>query len=210
MNAIFQRIARSRIIAVVRCADAATALEIGHALIDEGVDVLEVSLTTPDALAVISALRQRPQACVGAGTVLSEQQVLQTEAAGAQFIVAPNTDPDVIAAARRRDLVMAAGVFTGTECALALRAGADLLKLFPAMAAGIGTLRAFQGPFPSARWLPTGGIDLTNARDWLAAGATALGVGGSLTGAGVEAARVTARDFVAAVQQTDGSQRDEN
>jgi len=205
MNPVFQRIERSRIIAVVRCADSGTALDIGHALIDEGVDVLEVSLTTPDALAIISALRERPEACVGAGTVLSEHQVILTEAAGAQFIVAPNTDPEVIAAARRRDLTMAAGVFTGTECALAMRAGADLLKLFPAMAAGIGTMRAFQGPFPSARWLPTGGIDLTNARDWLAAGATALGVGGSLTGAGVDAARRTARDLVAVVQQADST-----
>ena len=199
-----QRIIESKIVAIIRADHPDTALETGAALIDEGIDVLEVSLTTPDALSVISALSVRDNACIGAGTVLTPEQVAAVAAAGARFVVAPNADGRVIAASVVRSLPMAAGVYTASDCALAIQAGADFLKLFPASVGGVALMKALSAPFPEARWIPTGGVDVTNAMDWWSAGATAVGVGGSLTSAGVDAARATARELRALAQSVPG------
>lgn len=194
------RIVESKIVAIIRADHPDAALEVGAALIDEGIDVLEVSLTTPDALSVISALSAIDDVCVGAGTVRTVEQVAAVGAARAQFVVAPNADGRVIAASVERSLPMAAGVYTASDCALALQAGADFLKLFPASVGGVALMKALSAPFPEARWIPTGGVDVTNVMDWWSAGATAVGVGGSLTSAGVAAARATARELRALAQ----------
>lgn len=204
LSEIESAIIESRIVAIIRAADPDTALDIGAALIDEGIDVLEVSLTTPDALSVIADFATRGDVYIGAGTVLTPEQVVAVDVAGAQFVVAPNADVRVIAASVERSLPIAAGVFTASDCAIALHAGANFLKLFPASVGGVELMRALAAPFPGERWIPTGGVDVTNVMDWWSAGAAAVGVGGSLTSSGVAAARATARELRALAQSIPG------
>lgn len=199
-----QRIVESKIVAIIRADCPDTALEVGAAIIDEGIDVLEVSLTTPGALSVISEFSTHDDVCVGAGTVLTPEQVADVAVAGARFVVTPNADGRVIAASVECSLPMAAGVYTASDCALALQSGADFLKLFPASVGGVALMKALSAPFPEARWIPTGGVDVTNVVDWWSAGATAVGVGGSLTSSGVAAARATARELCALAQSVPG------
>lgn len=175
------RIDRSRVVAIVRTDDPDTALNVARAIIDGGLDVVEVSLTTPQAVEVIAELVRTTAACIGAGTVLTVAEVDRVALAGAAFLVAPNLDETVARTAIDAGLVVGPGVFTATECARALAVGADYLKLFPAAVAGIPGLTALRGPFPTARWLPTGGIGPADAAAWLAAGASAVGLGGGLT-----------------------------
>lgn len=198
------KIVDCKIVAIIRADRPDTARDVGVALITEGIDVLEVSLTTPEALSVISELSGRHDVCIGAGTVLTPEQVAHVAAAGAQFVVAPNADRQVIAASIDHSLPMVAGVYTASDCVTALHAGADFLKLFPASVGGIALMKALSDPFPEARWIPTGGVNVANVVDWWSAGATAVGVGGSLTGAGVAAARATARELRALALSVSG------
>lgn len=185
------RIERARVVAIVRSEDPDAALNAARAIIDGGLDVVEISLTTPQAVEVIGALIRTTTACIGAGTVLTVAQVDRVALAGAAFLVAPNLDESVVRTAVDAGLVVGPGVFTATECARALAVGADYLKLFPAAVAGVAGLTALRGPFPAARWLPTGGIGAADAAAWLAAGASAVGIGGRLTGG--DPAAITAR-----------------
>lgn len=195
MNTAARRITESRLIAVIRATSAQEARNVGRALIDEGVDVLEFSLTTPDALSLINEFASTTEACVGAGTVITVEQASEVRAAGAAFLVSPNANHEVIAMSANLGIPIAAGVYTASECALALQAGAQFLKLFPASIGGVALMKALSAPFPGVAWVPTGGVDTTNVMDWWKAGAVAVGVGGSLTGAGVAAARATAREL---------------
>jgi len=185
------RIDAAQVIAIVRTDDPASALAAARAVIAGGIDVVEVSLTTPDAVEVIGELVRTTTACVGGGTVLTVREVDRVALAGASFIVAPNLEETVVRAARSAGLVVGPGVFTAGECARALALGADYLKLFPATIAGIEGFTALRAPFPTARWVPTGGIPVAQAPAWIAAGAAAVGLGGSLTSG--EPATVTDR-----------------
>lgn len=196
MNSTLDVIIESRVVCIVRTTDPQTAHDVALGVHAGGLPVVEISLNTPDAVEVIAGLSQTPGLCVGAGTVLSVQDVQRVAAAGARFMVAPNLDDDVVRAAKDAGLVVGPGVFTGTECARALALGADLLKLFPATTAGPATMQALSDPFPTARWLPTGGIGIDNAATWLAAGATAVGIGSQLTGFGTAEAERRAAEIV--------------
>lgn len=191
------RIARRRLIAIVRHAETAVAEQVGDAVVEAGLDVLEVPLTTPDALGAIERLAGRhPGALIGAGTVLDATSARLAILAGARFLVSPSLDAEVLATGHRYGAAVLPGVQTPTEVVRALEAGADLIKLFPADGHAPGYLRAVRAALPQAPLVPTGGIDATNARAWLDAGAVALGVGGSLTrapaGAGAAAAALLA------------------
>ncbi|MBB4662816.1 bifunctional 4-hydroxy-2-oxoglutarate aldolase/2-dehydro-3-deoxy-phosphogluconate aldolase [Conexibacter arvalis] len=176
------RIARRRVVAIVRAATAAEAEAVADALVDGGLDVVEVSLTTPGALGAIERLAVRhPDALVGAGTVLDATSARLATLAGARFLVAPSLDREVVATGHRYGAPVLPGVQTPNEIVAALSAGADLVKLFPAAQLGPAHLRAVRAALPQAPIVPTGGVDAANAGEWLAAGAVALGVGGSLT-----------------------------
>lgn len=187
----------TRAVGIVRSSDAETALQNAEAIVEGGLPVIEISLTTPGAAGVIERLADQPGVCAGAGTVMSVDEVHQMADLGVAFIVTPHFDEDIVAAGLERGLVMGPGVFTATECARALAAGADLLKLFPAGLAGISGMKALMDPFPQARWLPTGGVGIDNAADWLQAGASALGVGSELTRSGPEKATEQSRQLAA-------------
>lgn len=176
------RIAQRRLVAIVRADAAAVAERVGDAVIDAGLDVLEVPLTTPDALGAIERLRRRhPDALIGAGTVLDATSARLAVLAGAGFLVSPSLHADVLATGHRYGVAVLPGVQTPTEVVAALEAGADLVKLFPADEHRPGYVRAIRAALPQAPLVPTGGVDAANARAWLDAGAVALGVGGALT-----------------------------
>lgn len=176
-----RRIVEDGVIAIVRAAGAEEAERLGETLLEGGVGVLEVSLTTPGATTAIERLASRhPRALIGAGTVLDAPSAAAATLAGAAFLVSPSLAPEVIRSGHRYGAPVLAGVLTPSEIEAALASGADLLKLFPAGALTPGYLREVRAPFPQAPIVPTGGIDSTNAAAWLEAGAVALGVGGAL------------------------------
>jgi 2-dehydro-3-deoxyphosphogluconate aldolase / (4S)-4-hydroxy-2-oxoglutarate aldolase len=198
---VIDQILRAKIVAIVRKESASVALSTAEAVINGGLSVLEISLNTPNAVDVIAELAGSKNLCVGAGTVMSEHQVDGVVAAGATFMVSPNTNERVIKYARSAGLVVGPGVFTASDCANALENGADFLKLFPAQLLGTAGLSALADPFPQVRWLPTGGIGLSNAHDWLVAGASALGVGGQLSSGAPQEIEAKARQFVTLIDQ---------
>ena len=194
-----QLIASTRVVAIVRSSDAETALQNAEAIVEGGLPVIEVSLTTPGAADVITRLVDMPGVCAGAGTVMSVEDVHRLADLGVSFIVTPHLDEEIVTAGLERGLVMGPGVFTATECARALASGADLLKIFPAGLAGVSGMKALMDPFPQASWLPTGGINIDNAAEWLQAGATAVGVGSELTRGGSDRAAGQARKVLGVV-----------
>jgi 2-dehydro-3-deoxyphosphogluconate aldolase/(4S)-4-hydroxy-2-oxoglutarate aldolase len=201
---VASRIARGRVIAIVRSASAEEAETISRTLVGAGIDALEISLTTPGALGAIERLAgDLPDALIGAGTVLDGPSARAAILAGARFLVAPSLPVEVIEMGHRYGAVVAPGCQTPTEIERALSAGADFVKLFPAGQLGPGYLRAVLAALPQAPVIPTGGIDAANAPEWLGAGAVCLGVGGSLTReAGSAAAR--AAELLEAVRSTAG------
>jgi 2-dehydro-3-deoxyphosphogluconate aldolase/(4S)-4-hydroxy-2-oxoglutarate aldolase len=194
------RIARLRLIAILRTRDAREATAIGCAIADAGLDVIEVSLTQPGAVDAIAALaRERPRALIGAGTVLDEASARLALLAGARFLVTPSLLPETIACGHRYGVPVVAGVATATELGEALARGADLVKLFPSDQFEPSIVGALRGPFPQAPLVPTGGITAATAGAWIAAGAVALGVGGPLLADPATAAE-RAAELLAAVR----------
>lgn len=191
-----------RVMAIVRGTSEEAALETGRALLDEGIRLVEITLTTPGALATIAALRDHApeSAFIGAGTVLTVEDVAAVEQAGAQFIVTPAVTP-AVAEASRRAIPCAAGAFTASEAYAAYSAGAEVVKLFPASAAGPGYLKALRDPLPQIPFMVVGGVGLPEAEAFVAAGAIGAGVGGPLvgdaaSGGSLDALRSRAREFV--------------
>lgn len=151
------------------------------AALEAGLGAVEITFTLPSAARAIERLRrEHPAALVGAGTVRKLSELEDAAAAGAQFLVAPGLNPDLLDAAQRRGLPMLPGVFTASEIDLALRLGAGLLKLFPAEPLGPGYVASLMQPFPDARLVPTGGISAANGAAYLKAGAAAVAMGSSL------------------------------
>lgn len=176
-----ERLTADRVIGIVRAPDAATAHDRARLLADAGLAAVEVSLTVPGALEAVRRLAARGDALIGAGTVLDGHQAAEALAAGAGFLVCPALSPAVIRTAHRHGVPVVAGAATPTEIVHALEAGADLVKLFPAAQIGPDGLRAVRQALPQAPLVPTGGVTLETAPDWIAAGAVAAGMGGELT-----------------------------
>ncbi|MDT0212903.1 bifunctional 4-hydroxy-2-oxoglutarate aldolase/2-dehydro-3-deoxy-phosphogluconate aldolase [Rothia sp. ARF10] len=171
------------VMAIVRGTSASASLDAARVLLEEGIRLVEVTLTTPDALATIAALRAAAPAgaFVGAGTVLTEEDVDAVARAGGDFVVTPAVVP-AVAAASRLGIPCAAGAFTATEAYAAWSSGADVVKLFPASAGGPGLLKALRDPFPDIAFMAVGGVGISEARAYLTAGAVGVGVGGPLVG----------------------------
>jgi len=196
-------IASKKAIMVVRAPSRNAAAAAVGAAVDGGIRVVEVTFTVPGAVDLIRELAEDPRLVVGAGTVLTVTQADEALAAGAQFLVSPGLDADVLRRAVDSDRLMLPGVFTPTEVIQALDLGACAVKLFPAEIAGPSHIRALRGPLPDLKVIPSGGIRASNAAEWLAAGAVAVGLAGSLSPAtdrpDCDAIRAEARRIVAAV-----------
>ena len=174
-----------KLMALVRTDSKEKGQELADVLVEAGIKVIEITLTTPGAEKIIEKLAKNKELTVGAGTVLSAKDVKKAEKAGAKFIVSPDTNEDVIKASKKLGLISMPGVATASEVAIALDNGADILKLFPASTYGPAHLKALRDPFPGKLWCPTGGITLTSVDDWFAAGANLIGLGGPLTKGGL-------------------------
>ena len=160
-----------KMMTLVRCNTQKEGQEMSDALVDAGVKVIEITLTTPGALKIIEKLLKNKDLLVGAGTVRSVKDVKKVEAIGARFIVSPDTNEDVISATKKLKLVSMQGVSTPTEVGIAVDAGADILKLFPASVLGPAHLKSIIEPFPNNRWCPTAGVTLDSIPKWFEAGA---------------------------------------
>ena len=170
------------LLAVVRGESRAAALEVVGALIEGGVLGIEVTFTTPEAPRVIRELDEEygDGILLGAGTVITHEQVDLAVEAGSKFLVSPGCDPDLMPAMLETGLLVLPGVLTPSEVMLARRLGAPAVKLFPGSSGGPSYLKALQGPFPDVSFMPTGGVSVDNVPDWLAAGALAVGAGSAL------------------------------
>jgi len=203
----FDFIGRHKLFAVIRTDSMELALMVARAAHRAGVRLIEVTFTVPEAAQVISMLREElTYSMIGAGTVLESEQAQAAAKAGAQFVFAPNTNPEVVRVAKDNGVLACPGTATPTEVANALRLGADIVKVFPAAwLGGPSYLRALRELLPDARLVPTGGVDATNAPQYLAAGALAVGMGSTmfrrehLQARDMEAVERAARECVAAV-----------
>src|SRR5947208_17141878 len=181
------------IVAVVRSRDSLQLVEVARALADGGVSVIEITMTVPDALDVVRAVRKAlgDRLLLGAGTILDPETGRAALLAGAEYLVAPTLNLDVIRLCKRYGKLVMPGCFTPTEILTAWEAGADVIKVFPAEVLGPAYFRAVRAPLPQVRLMPTGGVDLATAADFLKAGACCLGIGSQL----VEPKAVAAGDF---------------
>jgi len=202
------------IVAVVRSPDSRQLLEVCRALADGGVNVVEITMSVPGALDVIRQVKLAlgERVLLGAGTVLDAETARAVLLAGAEYIVAPTVNLEVIRLCQRYDKLVMPGAFTPTEVLAAWEAGADIVKVFPAEVVGPAFFKALRGPLPQIRLMPTGGVDLTTAAAFLKAGACCLGVGGHLVDPRAVAAgdfnriRDLARQYVAVVKQARAEQ----
>jgi 2-dehydro-3-deoxyphosphogluconate aldolase/(4S)-4-hydroxy-2-oxoglutarate aldolase len=195
------------VVAVVRLPDAARALDVASALVAGGVTAIEITMTVPDAVALIATLARTapPEVIVGAGTVLDANAARAVLEAGAAFVVSPVFKPEVVAVCRKADRAVMPGCFTPTEILRAWEAGADVVKVFPATSLGPTFFSDLLAPLPGLKLMPTGGVTRDNAGAWIRAGAVAIGAGSALVDRAVvrdgRFADITmnARAFVAAV-----------
>jgi len=204
------KIIEAGIVAVIRADSTRKAIAAAEALAEGGVSGMEVTLTVPGALDAIehAARNLGHEVLVGAGTVLDARAAATCFDAGAEFLVTPGLDVETVNAANVADKVIIAGALTPTEVVAAWRAGADLIKIFPASAVGGASyIKALRGPLPHIPLVPTGGVNLKTAADFLRAGAAALGIGGELISTAAlnsgDTARITelARQFLDIVRQ---------
>jgi len=192
------------LVAILRGIQPDEAEPIGAALIGAGLRVIEVPLNSPDPMASIAILARRfgAGAVIGAGTVMTAEQVREVAASGGRLIVTPHADPAVVRAAKTAGLYAAPGFFTPAEAFALLAAGADALKLFPAEAGSPAMLRALRAVLPAGtQLLPVGGIDASNIPAWREAGAAAYGIGSAIykPGDSPEAVGAKARALTAAL-----------
>src|SRR6266516_5771816 len=188
-----RRVLDCGIVAVVRVSQNDQLVEVAQALADGGVTVVEITMSVPNALDVLRQVRRAlgDRVLLGAGTVLDTETARAVLLAGAEYIVAPTVNLDVIRLCQRYDKLVMPGAFTPTEILTAWEAGADIIKVFPADVVGPAFFKAMRGPLPQVKLMPTGGVDLNTASEFLKAGAVCLGVGGQL----VDPKLVAAGDF---------------
>lgn len=205
-----RRVTDSGIVAIIRAPDGRLLADVADVLYAAGIRVMEITFTVPKAHKVLEVVADRlgDKILLGAGTVLDPETAQTAIAAGAEFIVSPSTNLDVIAYCRRHSKVSMPGAFTPTEIVNAWQAGADFVKVFPCDFVGPNYLKVLRGPLPQVKMIPTGGVSVDTAADFLRAGAAALGAGSALVEAKALAAgdlgriEQVAREFVRIVGET--------
>lgn len=176
------RVLDGGLVAILRAPSGEILANVAEALYESGIDVVEVTFTVPGALEIISDVRRRlgDKVLLGAGTVLDTESARAALLAGAEFIVCPTVNVDVIRLCNRYSKVVMPGAFTPTEVLTAWEAGADVVKVFPADVGGPSYLKALHGPLPQVRLMPTGGVNLETLPAFVKAGACAVGLGSAL------------------------------
>src|SRR5213078_2477858 len=179
---LFNQMADAGVVAVIRAKSKDVLLDIANALLAGGVPAIEVTMSTPKAIAGIEMLADKlgDKAIVGVGTCLDAATARDAIAAGAQFVVSPAFDPQVVETTRRYGTISVPGAYTPTEILRAWTAGADVVKVFPSTGLGPTYFRDLLAPLPQIKLTPTGGVDLKNVGEWIKAGAVFVGAGSSL------------------------------
>jgi 2-dehydro-3-deoxyphosphogluconate aldolase / (4S)-4-hydroxy-2-oxoglutarate aldolase len=180
---VIERIEAIGVVPVIRASSADEAARVIDAIAEGGIDVFEITMTVPGAVGLIQDIGTKygDSAVVGAGTVMDPETAERCIDAGAQFVISPSLNLDTIAACRAQGIAVMPGALTPTEIVTAWNAGADFVKVFPAEALGGATyLKNLKGPLPHVKIIPTGGVSLANAADFIRAGARAVGVGTEL------------------------------
>ena len=179
---LLSAIADAGVVAVIRAQSKDQLVDVTQALLAGGVPSIEVTMTTPKAIAGIEQLADKfgDTAVIGVGTVIDAHTARDAIAAGAQFVVSPVFDEEVVATTRRYGKISVPGAFTPTEILRAWTAGADVVKVFPSTSLGPQYFKDVLAPLPQVKLTPTGGVDLKNAGEWIKAGAVCVGVGTSM------------------------------
>lgn len=203
MNSIVDKIIESGVVAVIRVDSPSKAIEVCRACREGGIVAIEVTFSVPRATEVINQLSKElgDEILLGAGTVLDPYTAKIAIEAGAKYIVAPNLSEETALLCNKHRVPYIPGAFTPTEIVKALELGCELIKLFPASAVGPGYIKAIHGPLPHAKLLPTGGVELENVKEWIKAGAAAVGVGGGLTKGSKDEIKERARKFVELIKE---------
>jgi len=172
----------TKVIAVIRMSDTEKLSKVAEAIKQGGVRAIEITMTTPSAIEIIAAMAKKKTAgvLIGAGTVLDPETAAQAIHAGADFVVSPATNFDMIRVCRRYDVFVAPGALTPTEIIAAWERGADVVKVFPATSVGPKYFKDIKGPLPQVRLMPTGGVSLENAKDFISNGACCVAIGTAL------------------------------
>lgn len=180
---ILEKIIELKVVAVVRLDGDADVIEVVKAIIKGGIKIIELTLTTPNAYELIKELSQKfsNEALIGAGSVLDTDMAEQAIEAGAKYIVSPISNFDLIEVAHSNDIPVMLGAYTPTEIFNAQKQGVDVVKVFPADGLGMSYFKSIKAPMPDLNIMPTGGVSLTNAGDWIKAGACVVGIGSALT-----------------------------
>jgi 2-dehydro-3-deoxyphosphogluconate aldolase/(4S)-4-hydroxy-2-oxoglutarate aldolase len=175
-------ILEAKVIAVIRMSDTDKLFKVTEAIRLGGVKAIEITMTVPGALDVIRTMAQKkaPDVLIGAGTVLNAETAVAAVRAGADFLVSPITNFDMIKACRKLDKFVAPGALTPTEIVAAWESGADVVKVFPATSVGPKYFKDLKGPLPQIRLMPTGGVSIENAKDFLDSGACCVAIGTAL------------------------------
>ncbi len=207
---VLKRIEEVGIVPVVRASSSEEAVTVAEIIREGGIPIVEITMTVPGAITVIAELSKRygDEVLVGAGTVLDPETARSCIAAGAQFIISPALNVQTIELCKSQRIAIFPGALTPTEVVTAWAAGADAIKVFPCSAVGGASyLRALKAPLPDVKLVPTGGVSLATAKDFIAAGAWALGVGADLVNTKAikagdrESVVAAARNYVAAVRE---------
>ena len=181
---ILQKLKESGIVPVVRAKSSEEAINITEAVKEGGIKVIEITMTVPGAISVIKELSEKyrddPEITIGAGSILDGETARNAILAGAEFVVGPSLNQEMIEVANRYQKVVIPGAMTPTEVVKAMEAGADVVKIFPAALFGPKIIKAIKGPIPQARLLPTGGVNHDNVKDWFKAGSFAVGAGSAI------------------------------
>lgn len=181
---IINEIMESGVVAVIRAESEEQGVKIVDAVKAGGVKALEVTMTVPGAVDIIKELSKKyagEDVIIGAGTVLDPETARACILAGAQYVVSPSLNVDTVKLCNRYKVPVMPGIMTIKDAIEALELGVDILKVFPGSAFGPSIISAFKGPVPQGDYMPTGGVSLSNVKDWIKAGAVAVGTGGELT-----------------------------
>lgn len=203
-----RKFAEEGIVAVIRAESKEQGLKVVDAVKKGGIKILEVTLTVPGAVDIIRELSDHykdEDVIIGAGTVLDPETARICILAGAKYVVSPCLDTGTVRLCNRYRVPVVPGIMSVRDAIEAMECGAEILKVFPGSAYGPDIIKAFKGPLPQGNFMPTGGVSLSNVKDWVKAGAVAVGIGGELTqGAKIgdfERVTETAQKFVSAVRE---------
>ena len=179
---IVDKITELKAVAVIRMEDPSKLIRVAEAIHNGGVKAIEITMTVPNAIETIALASKEigNKVLIGVGSILTPEMALKAIDAGAQYVVSPIFKSEIIKTSHDNNIPAMPGTFTPTEAQMAYEAGADIIKLFPADVLGMNFIKGIKAPMPHLKVMPTGGVSLTNAGDWLNAGACAVGVGSAL------------------------------